>query len=523
MSDKEKFPIKRPGDSLSAAHINALSEVAKRDAGNVSGTNLVGIKGPINSVAAPPYFVKNVLIVIGQESAGIYKVRQRYYDHKLGGWRTNYNTNHFLMDASDVGATYEQDDKAVAYWCEQRAMYIPMLGVETEEDRMWCGTTCFWVQECCVYRGTVRRIHQSPNYCELIEESQPAWLVHSPFFDEALVPGDDGYLVPESVLPPNAIGWVRKISDSLECTYNLPNLGGETVELTEDLPVFEWCLVQIRKCPLETQIVTVRFSFNYNPEFYDEEGRACREACKARLKGIGSVELKWQSWEKLMEIPLQNLPECSQVQELYEFGAWVGEFEVPTTQPVRLFPAFYKVRTGPGPTEIDNEIGWVRLDWCTGELIQLYRNDNGDHIPETREWWDLVVEPGCYSPLNSDGTEWREEIQYEYRLIFACLPQYGVKDLCVQHIHPHCHIWAGEALQDAGRGENMQPICMNSYTCKFDSDFGHAPMRGGPVGYFYGGGPSQFSNHRFAGCCNSMDQYCAMLFGGLEIRAVITW
>lgn len=364
-------------------------------------------------------------------------------------------------------------------------------------DEIWCGFVCFWVDECCLYRGTVHRMLASDDYCNPQSTSQPAWIVHDVFEDP-----ETGR--PVGVLRANSVGWVRKIDDEYCCTYILP--GSEDFEMRECLPVYEWCILNLEsECPNHSQTITAKFHSSM---------------CE-KINSIPDVALTWTHPDDIPQIPF-NLPDCTPegAPGIYENGAWIGEFTVDTRQPVRLFECLYTL-TGPPPQEAD---GAIRIHWCTGALIQLYRLED-EWVPETRPYSNIRLREQCYALYENDELVW-ENVTYAYRLLVACDLVSGSLYSCLEHIFPSCHPWKGEALEDASRGLEINEICINSHLAQLDTDFGTSPTgwRSGSVGWWYGtSGPQQFALHRFAGCGNAINQNCNMTENTQPFYIFYTW
>ena len=119
----EAFPHKSPGDKLEAAHVNRLSAVARRLAGNSGGYGSSISASFAGSSNLPP-FVQNIVRVQSDEGGGVYKARIRYYESNTNSWATS--TEEYTLDARDTGGAYAVGDKVVAFYHEQSGFFIPI-------------------------------------------------------------------------------------------------------------------------------------------------------------------------------------------------------------------------------------------------------------------------------------------------------------------------------------------------------------------------------------------------------------
>ncbi len=515
--ERTRFPKKKPGDSLSADHVNALSEACGLAVNEMTGTYQVGLNtGTARSTASPPFAVKHIVIVVSRVSQYLYNVRPRYYDHLDNTWKTNDRSGPYLMDSKDFEVDYKKDDKVVAYWDEQRAAFIPIGTTQKEtptEGEMWCAYICFWVPECCVYRVIVQRINLSEDYCEEIPTTREAgWVVHDLFQlitqEEWIDQGGtlEEYwcqIHPERMLNYGIWGWVRKISDEeLECTYT-PS--GFEEEITETLPVYQWCWFPVSECPPKHSTITVKIS-----------SKDCEKA--------NGIEVVLQ-WVEEIDGPPVNLADCTDAYE-YQFanetpcvGFWVGEFEIETEHMVRLLACVFDK-----PDEKD-VFGWIHAHWCTGALVQLYevKDEFNEPVEYDGPYTNLRrLEPcrllytGTTEPTTGLPGPAIEQITYKYRIIVVCSlknMQLSTPTICVERIWPDCHPWAGEALQDKAVGPEGKPICVSSMIANYDFDFGQSATRDGAVGWWLSG-TEQAKDHRFAGCFDDLDENCDFVLGG---------
>ena len=134
----EQFPTKKRGDSLSADHVNRLSSVASRFARTGNRTNQITKQsGSEFSNASLFPWTQHVVEVYSKyindedtESSGLYLVRLRWYSSIDEEWKTN-TAKEYELDASEL-IGLEVGDKVVAYWDQQRSMFIP---VDQEESQ----------------------------------------------------------------------------------------------------------------------------------------------------------------------------------------------------------------------------------------------------------------------------------------------------------------------------------------------------------------------------------------------------
>ena len=122
---REVFPTKRPGDSLSAEHINKLSSVCRRLAVGSPGSYSSGTGHSVPGRAGLPPFVENTVEVVEETEDFLYLVRPRYYDHQSEEWSTDDKAGPFEMDAREFEGVYNVGAKVVAYWDQQRIAFIP--------------------------------------------------------------------------------------------------------------------------------------------------------------------------------------------------------------------------------------------------------------------------------------------------------------------------------------------------------------------------------------------------------------
>lgn len=137
---RERFPNKRPGDALTAAHVNDLSSVARRFARFKGGGGLYARHSDsFFSISSAPPFNQGTLFVyaLPTDVPNLYGVRTRFYNHTSNEWETDANSD-YELDSSDFGAKLLIGDLITGYWNDQRGAFIPCwvptdrMGIITE-------------------------------------------------------------------------------------------------------------------------------------------------------------------------------------------------------------------------------------------------------------------------------------------------------------------------------------------------------------------------------------------------------
>lgn len=129
MPPREDFPIKKPGDSLEADHVNALGR-GIRDRGR-SGSYQRGVKGRVSG--SPPFDMQKLEIDSrdvedGYEQQNRYRAYPRYYDHDEEEWKTDKNVNYVIVDTSDEsGVVLFAGQKIHAWYHSERDAYVPVF------------------------------------------------------------------------------------------------------------------------------------------------------------------------------------------------------------------------------------------------------------------------------------------------------------------------------------------------------------------------------------------------------------
>jgi len=128
----ENFPSKKPGDALSARHINDLGRVFGR-LSRISGTNQdIRQSGSTISVASSIPWEQHIVIISNlkinagdTDDSGLYLVQIRYYSFDDAEWKTD-DSKEWILDTTSFTVIYKVGDKVVAYWDELRGAYVPM-------------------------------------------------------------------------------------------------------------------------------------------------------------------------------------------------------------------------------------------------------------------------------------------------------------------------------------------------------------------------------------------------------------
>lgn len=126
---RETFRRHEVGDRLSAAEVNRWTRVARRIAAARNGSNQYGQQtaSMLGASGQPPFF-QGVVEVVGQylDQKGIYEIYPRYFDRDLNQWRTDQSSGTWLLDANSLELSLSAQDKLVAFWDDQREMFIPL-------------------------------------------------------------------------------------------------------------------------------------------------------------------------------------------------------------------------------------------------------------------------------------------------------------------------------------------------------------------------------------------------------------
>lgn len=151
---KEIFPVVKPGDTLTAQHVNRLSDVARRV---ISYGASGGLMASGAGFTAPPPSVMRYVIVTrkltpepvpedssasssssssssGSDTHGWdcetaeYQCQPRYFDFDDGEWKTDEEENEYCLDDSEFGNTLSVGDVVEARWDVQRGMFVRTSG-----------------------------------------------------------------------------------------------------------------------------------------------------------------------------------------------------------------------------------------------------------------------------------------------------------------------------------------------------------------------------------------------------------
>lgn len=132
---RDKFPRKKPGDSLEADHVNRLGDVARRVGNSRPGSFGFGRHtDSFHSFSNKAPWIQYVLIVTSNRiddddpvGSGLYLGKVRWHDHVSEVWRTDDDETPYEIDASDLGLALSVGDKLTCWWNAQRSMFIPII------------------------------------------------------------------------------------------------------------------------------------------------------------------------------------------------------------------------------------------------------------------------------------------------------------------------------------------------------------------------------------------------------------
>ena len=146
---RETFPHKKPGDSLSADHINRLSNSANKFEGKVPSRGSSGINsGGVFYENHPTKFRQYCIEITNRknnaddtETSGLYLGKIRYYSFDDSEWKSS--DAEWEVDSRDTFMRFEVADDATnraghriqAYWDDQRAAFIPIARVWPPQER----------------------------------------------------------------------------------------------------------------------------------------------------------------------------------------------------------------------------------------------------------------------------------------------------------------------------------------------------------------------------------------------------
>lgn len=126
---RELFPHKKVGDRLEAAHVNRLSEVARRLSAGIGGSYGAGYSGTIEGRSSLPPFTQEIVRVVQVISSHRYYVRVRYYDSDTESWSTT--EDEYIMDTQEVGGSFVNDETVVAFFHQQSEFFIPLTSANS--------------------------------------------------------------------------------------------------------------------------------------------------------------------------------------------------------------------------------------------------------------------------------------------------------------------------------------------------------------------------------------------------------
>ena len=123
------FKDVKPGDRLTADHVNALNKAARVVEAISPGSFQNTAMG--TNVPLEPFSMHRVIIVEEDYDVGLannlndcYEIRLLYYDFDDRRWYADDQSGPYFLDGSDFGAQ-EVGNKLVAYWDQQREMFVP--------------------------------------------------------------------------------------------------------------------------------------------------------------------------------------------------------------------------------------------------------------------------------------------------------------------------------------------------------------------------------------------------------------
>ena len=134
---REEFPRKKIGDSLSARHVNEMSDVARRFGRMTPGSYLRGVHTRhYVSLSGLEPFQQFTFLIASDEGDGLYKGRTRWYDTDNTDWEpdvsdlddesASYDPEEWNIDAGNIGIGLSVGDYVVCYWDQQRGMFVPV-------------------------------------------------------------------------------------------------------------------------------------------------------------------------------------------------------------------------------------------------------------------------------------------------------------------------------------------------------------------------------------------------------------
>jgi len=134
---REEFPRKKIGDSLSARHVNEMSDVTRRFGRMTPGSYLRGVHTRhYVSLSGLEPFQQFTFLIASDEGDGLYKGRIRWYDTEVSSWKptvedmdeesASYDPEEWNIDAGNLGLKLFVNDLVVCYWDQQRGMFVPV-------------------------------------------------------------------------------------------------------------------------------------------------------------------------------------------------------------------------------------------------------------------------------------------------------------------------------------------------------------------------------------------------------------
>jgi len=133
---RETFPKKKKGDSLAARHVNDLSRVARQFAGPIVGSYSNAHQSGVAAFSTQlPMWTESAVEITNDviddddtSDSGLYLCKIRYYDSTDEEWKSQ--DKEWQLDATAIGASLSVDDVVIAYFHQQRGMFVPVSGSE---------------------------------------------------------------------------------------------------------------------------------------------------------------------------------------------------------------------------------------------------------------------------------------------------------------------------------------------------------------------------------------------------------
>ena len=492
---RDQFRRFESGDFLTAEEVNALSKNVRSFSTGSPRPYTRGVRYSTDLESPTTPFAENIVEVSRRVSEYLYKVRTRFFVEDSDSWETNEAGGPYYMDSSEFEAEYEQGDKVVAYWDKQRHAYVPCTAIGGNKeggDTMRCGYTCLWVDECCLFLGSIHDFveideeDEEEGYCSPELESSAVWIIADVWTrNESTGEREIDPEKIETIL--NSTGWVRRISDSHSCEvlypisvgvwkswYDYdngnkvlwdnqddelrvweadgdPDVGAEpdidpiwvdkgdgedyVIRITFDLPVYEWCsLHDWTECPPEEQPIYAQFS-QLALWDVDEEvppnwlNPLCPEPERI-CSTLKSIGKVELTWSAWPSSvePDSLLGRCDFSN--YILNENINGYYVGEFTVNTTQPVRYFRCSYDDSVYGDDEIGFYSLDWLTGELRSVYKDTGGGDVIEHRP---LDVVSNVRDAGEDRGCFFfnegeAEEVHYKYQILACCEDKSSGKD-----------------------------------------------------------------------------------------------